>query len=49
MHNDNIAIYEYQQGGAMTTFQSAVFLYGECILMYNDAKNGGAIFATESK
>ena len=39
----------YQQGGAITSFQSRVFLYGACILMHNDAENGGAIFATESK
>ena len=39
----------YQQGGAITSFQSTVFLYGACMLMYNDAENGGAIFATESK
>ena len=39
----------YQQGGAITSFQSQMSLYGTCTLIYNSAENGGAILATESK
>ena len=39
----------HQQGGAITSFQSRVFLYGTGILVNNKAENGGAILATESK
>jgi predicted outer membrane repeat protein len=38
-----------QLGGAMTTFQSNIIIYGACILVDNSAKDGGAIHATESK
>ena len=39
----------HQQGGAITSFQSTIFLHGACTLKYNEAENGGAILATESK
>ena len=37
------------QGGAITAFQSNINIHGECTLMYNHAKNGGAMHAAESK
>jgi predicted outer membrane repeat protein len=37
------------QGGAITLFQSNVFIDGECNLEHNHAENGGAIHSTESK
>ena len=38
-----------QEGGAITLFQSNAFLDGVCDLQHNHAKNGGAIYSTESK
>ena len=38
-----------QEGGAITLFQSNVFIDGKCILEHNHAENGGAIYSTESK
>ena len=40
---------DFQEGGAITLFQSNVFIDGECNLEYNHAENGGAIHSTESK
>ena len=39
----------FQEGGAITLFQSNVFIHGECNLEHNHAENGGAIYSTESK
>ena len=39
----------FQEGGAITLFQSNAFFDGECNLEYNHAENGGAIHSTESK
>ena len=39
----------YQEGGAITGFQSNFFLDGKCIIKNNHAENGGAIYATQSK
>ena len=40
---------DFQEGGALTLFQSNVFFDGECDLEQNHAENGGAIHSTESK
>ena len=37
------------EGGAITLFQSNVYIDGECSLEHNQAENGGAIYSTESK
>ena len=39
----------FQEGGAMTLFQSSLFLYGTCHFEHNLAENGGAIFSSTSK
>ena len=39
----------FQEGGAITLFQSNVFFGGKCIFKHNQAENGGAIHSTESK
>ena len=39
----------FQQGGAITAFQSDVTFQGECLLIQNQAENGGALYITESK
>ena len=39
----------YQEGGAITGFQSNIFLDGKCIIRNNHAENGGAIYVTQSK
>ena len=39
----------FQEGGAVTLFQSNVFFEGACIFEHNHAENGGAILSTESK
>ena len=39
----------FQEGGAITLFQSNAFFYGKCNLEHNHAENGGAIHSTESK
>ena len=39
----------FQEGGAVTAFQSEIMCNGECTLSNNSAKYGGAIHATESK
>ncbi len=39
----------FQEGGAITLFQSNVFFDGQCIFKHNQAENGGAIYSTESK
>ena len=44
--NDNP---EMLEGGAMTVFKSVVNFHGTASFINNDAKNGGAIQATESK
>ena len=38
-----------QEGGAITLFQSNVFIDGNCSLQHNQAENGGAIYSTESR
>ena len=40
---------DFQEGGAITLFQSNVFFDGVCNLECNHAENGGAIYSTESK
>ena len=40
---------DFQEGGAVTLFQSNVFFDGICNLEHNYAENGGAIHSTESK
>ena len=37
------------EGGAITLFQSNVYIDGECSLEHNHAENGGAIYSTGSK
>ena len=39
----------FQEGGAITLFQSNVLFDGECNLERNHAENGGAIHSTESR
>ena len=39
----------FQEGGAITAFQSNIFFEGQSTLMYNSAISGGAIYATASK
>ena len=39
----------FQEGGAITLFQSNIFFDGKCNLEHNHAENGGAIHSTESK
>ena len=39
----------FQEGGAITLFQSNAFFDGTCLLEHNHAENGGAILSTESK
>ena len=39
----------FQEGGAITLFQSNVFFDGKCIFEHNQAENGGAIHSAESK
>ena len=38
-----------QEGGAITSFQSMLYFNGETSLSENEARNGGALYATESK
>ena len=38
-----------QEGGAITLFQSNIYIDGKCSLEHNHAANGGAIYSTESK
>ena len=40
---------DFQEGGAITLFQSNIFFDGVCNLEHNHAENGGAIHSTESK
>ena len=40
---------DFQEGGAITLFQSNIFFDGSCNLEHNLAENGGAILSTESK
>ena len=40
---------DFQEGGAITLFQSNAVFNGACNLKYNHAENGGAIHSTESK
>ena len=37
------------EGGAITAFQSEINIFGSCILKHNQAVNGGAVLATDSK
>ena len=39
----------FQEGGAITSFQSVLYFYGTSTLEYNWSENGGAIHASESK
>ena len=43
------AMGDFQEGGAITLFQSNTFFDGTCNLEHNHAENGGAIHSTESK
>ena len=38
----------YQEGGAITVFQSQLEIHGECILLRNSAEHGGGLHASES-
>ena len=40
---------DFQEGGAITLFQSNIFFDGECNLEHNHAENGGAIHSTDSR
>ena len=40
---------DFQEGGAITLFQSNVIFDGSCRLEHNHAENGGAIHSTEGK
>ena len=40
---------DFQEGGAISLFQSNVYFNGVCNLEHNHAENGGAILSTESK
>ena len=40
---------DFQEGGAITLFQSNIFFDGACNLEHNHSENGGAIHSTESK
>ena len=40
---------DFQEGGAITLFQSNIFFDGDCNLEHNHAENGGAIHSTESR
>ena len=40
---------DFQEGGAITLFQSSVYFDGVCNLEHNLAETGGAILSTESK
>lgn len=40
---------QFQEGGAVTAFQSHIRIHGECIFLGNSAQHGGAVSATESK
>ena len=44
-----IVLATYEEGGALTMFQSTIAFKGICSLIRNQAKIGGAIHATESK
>ena len=39
----------FQEGGAITLFQSNMYFDGECNLEHNNAENGGVMHSTESK
>ena len=43
------ALDNFQEGGAITLFQSKIFFDGNCNLEHNHAENGGAMHSTESK
>ena len=40
---------DFEEGGAVTLFQSNMFFDGYCYFQYNFANNGGAIRSIESK
>ena len=42
-------IVTFQQAGAITAFQSNIFIDGNCTVQDNHAENGGALHVTESK
>ena len=42
-------IVTYQEGGAVTGFQSEIVFDGTCTLTNNRAENGGALYTTQSK
>ena len=39
----------YREGGAITAFQSSIFIDGTCIIRNNSAEDGGAMYTTQSK
>ena len=39
----------FQEGGAVTIFQSQVEIYGKCLFLQNSAKHGGAMHVSDSK
>ena len=39
----------FQEGGALTAFQSELFFHGNCTFIQNSAEHGGAIHSIESK
>ena len=40
---------KFEEGGAVTLYQSNVVIKGDCTMEDNEAKNGGAMLVTESK
>ena len=45
----NFTMTMYQEGGAITSFQSEIYIYGICSIFNNTAERGGGILAAESK
>ena len=45
MHNGTT----FQEGGAITMFQSETVFSGSCVMIHNSAKHGGALYLSESK
>ena len=45
----NFTMTIYREGGAITSFQSEIYIYGICSIFNNTAERGGGILAAESK
>ena len=46
---ENSSMANFEEGGAITLYQSNVFFEGKCRVEHNEARNGGAMLVTESK